>query len=71
MTSYQTKQITTDHNDLIQDIAFDFYGKRAATASLDQSVKIWNITENNEWVLKGELKVIDFKLKHVLSNCNA
>jgi WD40 repeat protein len=57
MTSYQTKQIATDHNDLIQDIAFDFYGKRAATASLDQSVKIWNINENNEWVLKGELKV--------------
>jgi WD40 repeat protein len=58
MTTYQTKQIITDHNDLIQDIAFDFYGKRAATASLDQSVKIWNINENNEWVFKEELKVI-------------
>jgi WD40 repeat protein len=57
MTTYQTKQIKTDHNDLIQDIAFDFYGKRAATASLDQSVKIWNINDNNEWVFKEELKV--------------
>ena len=55
--SYTTKQIRTDHKDLIQDIAFDFYGKRVATASLDQSVKIWNINENNDWVFKEELKV--------------
>lgn len=56
-SSYMTKQIRTDHKDLIQDIAFDFYGKRVATASLDQSVKIWNINESNEWVFKEELKV--------------
>ena len=55
--NYATKQIKTDHKDLIQDIAFDFYGKRVATASLDQSVRIWNITENNEWIFKEELKV--------------
>ena len=55
--SYTTKQIRTDHKDLIQDIAFDFYGKRVATASLDQTVKIWNINENNDWVFKEELKV--------------
>lgn len=57
MNSHSTKQIRTDHKDLIQDIAFDFYGKRVATASLDQSVKIWNINENNEWVFKEELKI--------------
>ena len=51
------KQIQTEHKDLIQDIAFDFYGKRVATASLDQSVKIWNINEKNEWIFKEELKV--------------
>ena len=50
--------IQTDHKDLIQDIAFDFYGKRVATSSLDQSVKIWNINEKNEWIFKEELKVI-------------
>ena len=49
--------IQTDHKDLIQDIAFDFYGKRVATSSLDQSVKIWNINEKNEWIFKEELKV--------------
>lgn len=55
--SYVTKQIRTKHKDLIQDIAFDFYGKRVATASLDQTVKIWNINDDNEWVFKEELKV--------------
>lgn len=56
-SSYSTKQVRTEHKDLIQDIAFDFYGKRVATASLDQTVKIWNINENNDWVFKEELKV--------------
>jgi WD40 repeat protein len=51
------REIKTDHKDLIQDIAFDYYGKRVATASLDQTVKIWNINEKNEWILKEELKV--------------
>lgn len=51
------EKIQTDHKDLIQDIAFDFYGKRVATASLDQTVKIWNINEKNEWVFKEELRV--------------
>ena len=59
-SSYTTRQIKTDHKDLIQDIAFDFYGKRVATASLDQSVKIWNINENNEWIFKEDLKVCNF-----------
>lgn len=64
MSSISSKQIRTDHKDLIQDIAFDFYGKRVATASLDQSVRIWNINENNEWVFKEELRVIfQFKFK--------
>jgi nucleoporin SEH1 len=60
MTSYSTKKIRTEHKDLIQDIAFDFYGKRVATASLDQTVKIWNINEKtNEWEFKEKLKVPD------------
>jgi nucleoporin SEH1 len=57
MNSNSKREIKTDHKDLIQDIAFDFYGKRVATASLDQTVKIWNINEKNEWIFKEELKV--------------
>jgi nucleoporin SEH1 len=59
MNSFTTKQIKTDHKDLIQDIAFDFYGKRVATASLDHSVRIWYIDEKNEWIFKEELKVLN------------
>ena len=62
MSTYSTKQIRTDHKDLIQDIAFDFYGKRVATASLDQSVKIWNINEKGDWIFKEELKVFNLFL---------
>ena len=52
------KQIRTDHNDLIQDISYDFFGRRVATASLDQLVKIWNVNENNDWELKDDIKVL-------------
>jgi nucleoporin SEH1 len=60
--TYLTKQISTDHKDLIQDIAFDYYGKRVATASLDQSIKIWHIGDDNKWIFKEELKVLIFFL---------
>ena len=39
-SSTKTKQIKTDHKDLIQDIAFDFYGKRVATASLVRNLNV-------------------------------
>ncbi len=65
MTSNSTKRIFTQHKDLIQDIAFDFYGKRVATASLDQTVKIWNINEKNEWEFKEKLKVFIRNFKEI------
>lgn len=38
--SYTAKHIATDHKDLIHDVSYDFYGKRMATCSSDQSVKV-------------------------------
>ena len=32
--------IAIDHKDLIHDVSYDFYGKRMATCSSDQSVKV-------------------------------
>ena len=29
------------HDDYVLDLAFDFYGKRIATCSVDQKIKIW------------------------------
>ena len=37
---YQTKSFDTEHKDVIHDIAFDYYGKRMATCSSDQVVKV-------------------------------
>lgn len=34
------KNIAAEHKDLIHDVAYDFHGKRMATCSSDQSVKV-------------------------------
>ncbi|XP_062599800.1 nucleoporin SEH1-like [Saccostrea cucullata] len=46
---FVTKQIESEHKDLIHDVSFDFYGKRMATCSSDQSVKVWDLGEDGEW----------------------
>ena len=35
-----SRSIQADHKDLIHDIAYDYYGRRLATCSSDQSVKV-------------------------------
>ena len=50
---YVAKSIKADHEDLIHDVAYDFYGKRMATCSSDQKVKVgvgWS-----SWPLQSEL----------------
>jgi len=37
---FVSKSIPTDHKDLIHDVSYDYYGKRMATCSSDQSVKV-------------------------------
>lgn len=34
------------HNDVVNDISFDFYGRRFATCSLDKHIKIWALKED-------------------------
>ena len=46
---YVTKNINADHEDLIHDVAYDFYGKRMATCSSDQKVKVWDQDEAGNW----------------------
>ena len=47
---YVTKSIDANHEDLIHDVAYDFYGKRMATCSSDQKVKVWDQQDSGEWV---------------------
>ncbi|CAD5117470.1 DgyrCDS6235 [Dimorphilus gyrociliatus] len=45
---YTDKVIEAEHLDLIHDVAYDFHGRRMATCSSDQTVKIWDL-EDGEW----------------------
>merc|ERR1719295_1274073 len=41
--------IQTTHDDLIHDIAYDYYGKMLATCSSDQSIKIFQRDHRKQW----------------------
>uniref|UniRef100_A0A1I8IA50 WD_REPEATS_REGION domain-containing protein n=1 Tax=Macrostomum lignano TaxID=282301 RepID=A0A1I8IA50_9PLAT len=45
------KSIPVQHRDLIHDVAYDSYGKRLATCSSDQTVKVWDLDSDGEWKL--------------------
>jgi len=47
--------LNTQHKDIIHHLAYDFYGKRLATAAGDHKIKVWDWDEKS-WVLSGELK---------------
>lgn len=36
------------HKDLVNDIAFDYYGKRVATCSSDKDIKVWTLNEETK-----------------------
>jgi WD40 repeat protein len=57
MKSFKKLALNPEHEDLIHDVAYDFYGKRLATCSSDQKIKVWDQNEKNEWVLSAEWKV--------------
>ncbi|XP_074644781.1 nucleoporin SEH1-like [Tubulanus polymorphus] len=46
---FVAKSIPVEHKDLIHDVSFDYHGRRMATCSSDQSVKIWDLGEDGEW----------------------
>lgn len=41
-------EVSPSHEDLVHDIAFDFYGKRFATCSSDKHIKIWTLDEEKD-----------------------
>lgn len=43
---FVAKSVETEHKDLIHDVAYDHYGRRMATCSSDQSIKVWDIAED-------------------------
>ncbi|CAH8642751.1 unnamed protein product [Heterobilharzia americana] len=47
---FVSRSVHANHADLIHDVAYDFYGRRMATCSSDQMIKIWDLKDNGEWV---------------------
>ncbi|KDR76431.1 hypothetical protein GALMADRAFT_246773 [Galerina marginata CBS 339.88] len=55
----QTGLIQNAHGDLLTDASYDFYGLRLATCSLDQRIKVWQLDENNTWIVEDDWKAHD------------
>ncbi|ESN94752.1 hypothetical protein HELRODRAFT_187446 [Helobdella robusta] len=52
---FTSKFIDTEHKDLVHDVAYDLHGKRMATSSCDQYVKIWDLVDD-EWRFSTSFK---------------
>jgi len=47
----------SEHQDLIHDVAFDYYAKRIASCSSDGTIRIWDqSSENGEWRCTDQIK---------------
>lgn len=55
MSFNQFNQIETKHDDIVHDLAINFYGKRMATCSSDQKISIFDLDENGAWILKNQI----------------
>jgi nucleoporin SEH1 len=54
------KPFATNHEELIHDVAYDFYGKQIATCSSDQHIKVFDLdSTTNEWIVNDSWKAHD------------
>eukprot|EP01127_Copromyxa_protea_P001011 TRINITY_DN1093_c1_g5_i1.p1 TRINITY_DN1093_c1_g5~~TRINITY_DN1093_c1_g5_i1.p1 ORF type:complete len:398 (+),score=45.59 TRINITY_DN1093_c1_g5_i1:425-1618(+) len=53
------KKFPTEHKDIVHGISYDFYGKRLATCSSDQWIRVWDLDEGNEWKKTSEWRAHD------------
>ncbi|KAL7275229.1 epoxide hydrolase, soluble (sEH) [Rhizina undulata] len=59
-------QFSTGHEDLVHDVAYDYYGKRMATVSSDQQLKVFDLNPAEEWVLSDSFKAHDASINRVI-----
>ncbi|XP_023020318.1 nuclear pore complex protein Nup44A [Leptinotarsa decemlineata] len=52
---FEAQEIYAEHKDLIHDVAYDYYGRRMATCSSDQYVKVWEL-HDGKWSLTSSWK---------------
>lgn len=54
---FQAVNIPCQHKDLVHDVAYDHFGHRLATASSDQTVKVWDFDPaTNKWSCSASWK---------------
>ncbi|BFG05163.1 nucleoporin seh1 [Drosophila madeirensis] len=53
---FDVEPIIADHKDVIHDVVFDYYGRRMATCSSDQTVKIWDEDAQGKWSVTSSWK---------------
>ncbi|XP_017463033.1 PREDICTED: nucleoporin seh1-like [Rhagoletis zephyria] len=53
---FEVELISADHKDVIHDVAFDYYGRRMATCSSDQTVKVWDEDDKGNWTESSNWK---------------
>ncbi|KAJ3037936.1 epoxide hydrolase, soluble (sEH) [Rhizophlyctis rosea] len=59
-------QFDAGHEDLIHDVAYDFYGKRLVTCSSDQKLKVWDYNDDSgQWDLNETWKGHDCSILKV------
>jgi nucleoporin SEH1 len=57
-------EFQANHDDLIHDLRYNFYGNKIATCSTDQKIKVFNKSEDgsNTWDLNDSWKVLSSNL---------
>nr|CAI5825235.1 unnamed protein product [Callosobruchus analis] len=53
---FEAQEVNAEHKDLIHDVAYDYYGRRMATCSSDQFVKVWDQNSEGKWILSSSWK---------------
>ncbi|CAZ82830.1 unnamed protein product [Tuber melanosporum] len=62
--SYTT--FSTGHDDLVHDVAYDYYGRRMATVSSDQKLKVFDLSDDGEWVLSESIRAHEASITRVI-----
>ncbi|RPB13864.1 WD40 repeat-like protein [Morchella conica CCBAS932] len=57
---------STGHDDLVHDVAYDFYGRRMATVSSDQRLKVFDLNDEGEWVISESFRAHDAIINRVI-----
>lgn len=62
---FVAREIPAEHKDLIHDVSYDYHGRRMATCSSDQSVKVRIYNERFNRLTGFQLETASIQLPHI------